>query len=118
MNSWQVYIKYRRNKATADAYAASKMQQQVFLAWSQEAGQARSKATAAVNMAARVQARVHNQLVFECFAAWREQAQKAAAVKVGRQAAALHDSGQGMANRTWLHWCLARSVYSFFLPEK
>jgi hypothetical protein len=78
-----MYMRYRRQKATADAYAASKLQQQVFLAWSQEAGQARSKATAAVNMAARVQARVHNQLTYECFAAWREQAQRASAVKVG-----------------------------------
>lgn len=81
MSSWQLYVRYRHQKATADAYAASKMQQQVFFAWGQEAGQARSKATAAVNLAARVQARV--QLTFECFAAWREQAQRASAVKVG-----------------------------------
>lgn len=82
MSSWQLYVRYRRQKAIADAFAASRLQQLVFFAWAQEAGQARSKATAAVNMAARVQARMHNQLLFECFAAWREQAQRSSALTV------------------------------------
>jgi hypothetical protein len=82
MSSWQLYVRYRRQRATADAFAASRLQQLVFLAWAQEAGQARSKATAAVNMAARVQARMHNQLLFECFPAWRERAQRSSAIKV------------------------------------
>jgi hypothetical protein len=86
MSSWQVYVKCRRQKATADAYAASRLQQQVFLAWAQEACQARGKVYAAVNMASRVQARVHNQTLFRCFAAWRARVQRAAAVQVRRQA--------------------------------
>jgi hypothetical protein len=86
MSSWQVYVRYRRQKQTADAYAASRLQQQVFLAWAQEACQARDKAYAAVNMASRVQARVHNQTLFQCFAAWRARVQRAAAVQVRGQA--------------------------------
>lgn len=84
MISWQLFVKHRRQQATADAYAASKLQQQVFLAWAQEACHARCKATAAVNMAARVQARVHNQLLFQCFAAWRTRVARASAIKVNR----------------------------------
>lgn len=85
VSSWQVFVKHQQQKATADTYAGSRLQQRVFLAWVEEACQARSKAHAAVNMAARVQARMHNQLVFECFAAWRTQSQQAAAFKVGMQ---------------------------------
>jgi hypothetical protein len=85
MSSWQVFVKHQQQKATADTYAGSRLQQRVFLAWVEEACQARSKANAAVNMTARVQARVHNQLLFECFAAWRTQSQQAAAFKVGMQ---------------------------------
>lgn len=88
LSSWQLFVKHRQQKATADAYAASRLQQRVFLAWVEEACQARSKAHAAVNMAARVQARMHNQLLFQCFAAWRAQAQKAAAIQVSTHHAA------------------------------
>ena len=80
--SWQLAVKHRHQKLTADAYAASKLQQQVFLAWADAACQARSKASAAVNMAARVQARVHNQLLLHCFAAWHERMARAVALKV------------------------------------
>lgn len=88
LSSWQLFVKHQQQKATADAYAASRLQQHVFLAWVGEACQARSKAHAAVNMAARVQARMHNQLLFQSFAAWRSQAQQSAALQVSTHYAA------------------------------
>lgn len=82
MTSWCQFTKHKQQKATADSYVIVRLQQRVFLCWSQEAGHARSKAHAAVDFAARFQARVHNQLLLESFVAWRERVQKAAAFKV------------------------------------
>jgi hypothetical protein len=77
--SWRQYVQYRQQRTTADAHACSRLQQRTLLGWAQLVCLARSQAMAAVDMASRVVARLHNRLLFESFTGWRSSARRAAA---------------------------------------
>lgn len=81
--AWQQHVRARQHKATAAKYSAARLQQRVFLLWAQQACLSRSKAWAAVDMAARVLACTQNRLACSCWEAWRAQAAHGAAFKVG-----------------------------------
>ncbi|KAF8062705.1 aldo-keto reductase 2 [Scenedesmus sp. PABB004] len=81
LSAWQSHVQRRRQAAVADAYACARRQQRAFLAWAGLACAARHKATAAVDMAARAAARLHNRLLAEAFAGWRAAATRSAALR-------------------------------------
>lgn len=81
--TWRGYTTYRQQKAAADEFAASKLQDKVLLAWRALACVGSQKAAAAGDMFAQVQARTRRQLLLDSMLGWKEYAayrkQKAAA---------------------------------------